>query len=329
MNQCEKPKNNQSPPFSAPDSLIVKTDTFITPDSIIPTKDTLPQKDSLPPKPIIKKKKVSRDTSKDHGDYGLIIKDSAKNELPFIDSLYVYATPWGGRHFDSVTVSLHCREDCLIMYSLSDSLHLKTYNQPFTLTRNTNLWLSGINESGEKTRPIKIPYIIKKDPGKCTNNMLPIIYKDLSFCIDIYEWPNQEGSKPLVSINQKEASNKCESIGKRLCTTHEWETSCSGLKKNTYPYGKKYNENYCPAKEAFSSRSGRFPACRSYFGLYDLTGNVWEWTGTPSKKKEGFFMVAGGTWNSGNNATCQEKKYSFYPDNQYLFVGFRCCKTLE
>ena len=66
-----------------------------------------------------------------------------------------------------------------------------------------------------------------------------------------------------------------------------------GTRPEAYPYGGRYNENRCPAKEPALSRSGRFPACRSYYGLYDMTGNLWEWTATPAPNPD-FFMVAGG-----------------------------------
>jgi formylglycine-generating enzyme required for sulfatase activity len=38
------------------------------------------------------------------------------------------------------------------------------------------------------------------------------------------------------------------------------------------------------------------------------------------------FYVAGGAWNTNNGSQCTEKKFSFYPQNQYPSVGFRCCK---
>jgi formylglycine-generating enzyme required for sulfatase activity len=73
------------------------------------------------------------------------------------------------------------------------------------------------------------------------------------------------------------------------------------------------------------NRSGRAEHCRSYWGMYDMSGNLWDWTSTPADR-EGLFLVAGGAWNTQNASSCNETKFSFYPQNEYPFVGFRCCK---
>ena len=125
--------------------------------------------------------------------------------------------------------------------------------------------------------------------------------------------------------HRKEAADSCKSLGKRLCSQAEWRSGCQGPDGETYPYGAKYNENHCPAKEAAASRSGRFPVCRSYYGLYDMTGNLWEWTASQAPDPD-FYMVAGGNWTAGNQATCSYAKFSFYPSVRYPFVGFRCCQ---
>jgi formylglycine-generating enzyme required for sulfatase activity len=60
--------------------------------------------------------------------------------------------------------------------------------------------------------------------------------------------------------------------------------------------------------------------------MYDMNGNLWEWTATKSKEKETAFLVVGGSWSGNNQTRCTESSYSFYPQNQYPSVGFRCCK---
>jgi hypothetical protein len=238
---------------------------------------------------------------------------------------YLWADPWGGRHFDSVRVTLHCRQGCVLLYSLADSVNFKSYENPLVFKRNTTLWISGIDSLGRQAPALRVDYVIERNPGDCAGETVPINAGGNTICMDKYEWPDSEGAVPRAFVNHKEAEDSCRSAGKRLCTAAEWEEACQGPDRDPYPYGARYRENDCPAKEAQASRSGRFPVCRSYYGVYDMAGNLWEWTSTPAPDSD-FFMVAGGNWTTGNEATCRLAKYSFYPAVRYPFVGFRCCQ---
>ena len=82
--------------------------------------------------PLPARKPVPRRTAvaKDSDTVSQSIKDDS---LP-----YVFADPWGGRHFDSVAVRLHCLEDCAILFSLGDQNvlhHLFTMRDHMTKTR--------------------------------------------------------------------------------------------------------------------------------------------------------------------------------------------------
>ncbi len=250
-------------------------------------------------------------------------------EPPAADSLYVYADPWGGRHFDSVTVNLYCRQGCIVLYSLEGTAQLKTYSNPLRILKDTTLCFAGLDENANQTKPVCIQYHIERAQSFCPEGMMPFSQGGRQVCMDRYEWPNSLHAVPKAFVSHKEAEDSCSVKGKRLCSVEEWQLVCRGPQDSRYPYGNLYNENYCPSKEVEVNRSGRFPACRSYYGIYDLTGNLWEWTATPHKVREGYYLAAGGNWNTGDQATCSQTKYSFYPQNRYLFVGFRCCKSVK
>ncbi|GHV17528.1 hypothetical protein AGMMS49938_18360 [Fibrobacterales bacterium] len=163
--------------------------------------------------------------------------------------------------------------------------------------------------------------------NNCAPNSFPVSVKEKIVCVDAYEFPNISGEKPRNMVSQNSAAMLCESAGKHLCSIDEWQAACKGDKNQKYPYGNSYNQTKCAtdlrtAKEPL--RSGFSEHCRSWFGMYDMSGNLWEWTSSPAR--DGLFLVAGGAWNTQNASSCTETKFSFYPQNEYPFVGFRCCK---
>jgi len=324
LKQCEGPKDRgelSSYHKTGPiDTSYLNEKASPTPEKTVKPIDTIAEITQLPPDT------ASIDTV---DKLGLeFAGDKVENEGDFIDTLFVYADPWGGRHFDSVVVEIICRENCLLLYAFGDSLNLKSYRKPLVIKSDKSLWIAGINENGQQSKPIKVKYFIKRKKGRCPENMMPFTIRKENFCMDIFEWPNLRGEFPKSFVKQREAAGLCHSVGKRLCSIEEWQTVCRGPDNLKFPYGNHYGENFCPAKEKKIQRAGRYPACRSYFGVFDMSGNVWEWTGSESDLKEGHYWVAGGNWEAGNQGTCKEKKYSFYPQNKYPFVGFRCCKGI-
>lgn len=239
---------------------------------------------------------------------------------------YVFADPWGGRHFDSVTVKLVCRESCLVLYSLNDTVQFRSYDEPLTFRRNTTLWMAGVRGDGTRLEPIRIDYVIERDKGHCKSDMVAFELNEQEICMDKFEWPNREDEPPQAFVSWREAQDSCTRAGKRLCSLEEWQSVCMGPEHARYPYAARYDERYCPAKEAGPARSGHFPVCRSYYGSFDMTGNLWEWTSTPHPTREGFYQVAGGNWEAGDQGSCKFTRYSFYPQNRFPMVGFRCCE---
>ena len=104
------------------------------------------------------------------------------------------------------------------------------------------------------------------------------------------------------------------------------QAACRGKDGFKYSYGNSYKQSKCNTNTKAAKRSGRKTQCRSWWGMYDMNGNLWEWTSTTSKQHPDKFLVAGGAWNTNNESRCSESKFSFYPQNQYPSVGFRCCK---
>lgn len=89
--------------------------------------------------------------------------------------------------------------------------------------------------------------------GDCPSDMRAIPYsadyeqktkkKVESFCMDVYEAPNQKGVMPIRGAHEWEAEWWCQERGKRLCSYSEWVRACLGPKgTNEYGYGPKFIE---------------------------------------------------------------------------------------
>ncbi|WP_018479331.1 formylglycine-generating enzyme family protein [Pontibacter roseus] len=115
-------------------------------------------------------------------------------------------------------------------------------------------------------------------------------------------WKNPEGSTsnlhgredhPVVHVTHEDAAAYCEWVGKSLPTEAEWEFAArGGLEGAVYTWG----DDFTPDGQILAntwqgefpwhnlqtdgyegtSPVGAFPA--NGYGLYDMTGNVWEWT---------------------------------------------------
>jgi formylglycine-generating enzyme required for sulfatase activity len=73
--------------------------------------------------------------------------------------------------------------------------------------------------------------------------------------------------------------------------------------------------------------SGAHPQCRSTFGVYDLTGNVDEWTSSVNLGERPS-ILKGGYWGP-VRTRCQSSTRAHGEDYSYYQQGFRCCQELR
>ncbi len=162
--------------------------------------------------------------------------------------------------------------------------------------------------------------------------------RKMNFCIDRYEFQPKGYRFPLTHVNWTEAQNLCSKMEKRLCFEDEWEFACEGEAAVPYPYGfvrdgKKCNHDFpeeqlVTAPDVFIDRrvaNDALPQCKSPFGVFNLVGNVDEWTTRYNRKTPKRSILRGGWWLIGRNR-CRAATDNHSEIYAGMQTGFRCCK---
>ncbi|MFL2563892.1 MAG: SUMF1/EgtB/PvdO family nonheme iron enzyme [Flavobacteriales bacterium] len=198
---------------------------------------------------------------------------------------------------------------------------------------------------------------------------------------DTYFWHPAYGEYPVVGVNWQQAKAFCNwrtdyrlsiltpyqqkyETAYRLPTEIEWEYAARGNKDNSiYPWGGPYSRNskgcflanFKPVRGNYIADGYAFTApAVSYwtndYGLYNMSGNVSEWTSTPFEPSASMFVsdinpfysydaddnahpmlkrkvIKGGSWKDvGAFLQVAAKDYE-YQDTSKCYIGFRCVKT--
>ncbi len=242
---------------------------------------------------------------------------------------WVYPDPSGGLHRHPVNVVLSATKPCAIEWKSDSAAPFSAYKgDTIRISSSTTLYFRAHDSCGNVMDERRESYEISLGDTTryCPKDMEYVKVGSTRFCIDHYEWPNVKGVMPLSFISLYNAADSCVAAGKRLCTTDEWTVACTGPYGWRYAYGNEYEPRACVSHDTTARPSGSKPECRGYFEVFDMAGNLAEWTDTRSDKNPEFYNVKGGFWDSGLHTGCFDERYSYYPQNRHNPVGFRCCK---
>ncbi len=167
---------------------------------------------------------------------------------------------------------------------------------------------------------------------------------------------SKRGKIPQAYISRDQAEDACKNAGKRLCTDEEWLGACRGKKASVFPYGNERKTGVCndggvssfnalygisggpPPQEAYNfvnmndarlnqmkgtlAKSGGFRKCRSSYGVFDMVGNLHEWTASKAGTFRGGYYLDTRINGDGceYKTTAHDGRYHDYS------TGFRCCK---
>ncbi len=256
------------------------------------------------------------------------VKKEVQQESVKTDSIapLIDVNPIAGKYEEKVTVTASCPETkCILEYRKGESWQKMT--ESLELSQTTTLNLRATDSAGNRSVREMTYTLVSKD-ARCGKN--GVFIENLGgYCIDKYEWPNEYGAEPMGAVSHAKAVEWCSSVGKKLCSVDQWKTACSAQPSGRfkYSYGDHY-QGYCATNGKTPERSGYRQNCRSWNGVYDMSGNNWEWTSTQDQKMKTRYLAIGGNFASKNATTCSETTFSFFPQNEYVGLGFRCCQEI-
>ena len=163
------------------------------------------------------------------------------------------------------------------------------------------------------------------------------------------------GVVPQAYVSGAQALAACHEAGKRLCAPVEWRAACGGSEGYAFPYGPDRVAGRCHDTGANPmltyhadtqargwgalelndprnieldgtlAKTGAFSDCVNDFGLYDMVGNLHEWTADPNGTFQGGYWLDTSLHGDG----CAYRTIAHPFDYRDYSIGFRCCADPE
>lgn len=166
----------------------------------------------------------------------------------------------------------------------------------------------------------------------------------------VYQGPGAD-SHPQTCVDWCDAYMYCKAVGKRLCgrigggalgftewgdaAKSQWFAACSSGGAEKYPYGDTYESKTCNGGDSggtTTTQVGALDGCQShqagYEGVFDMSGNAWEWDDScQDDKPDAYCQIrGGGVAGAGpDHMACNDTPLAQQRNQTGYPLGFRCC----
>src|SRR3989338_6230189 len=143
-----------------------------------------------------------------------------------------------------------------------------------------------------------------------------------------HTFPDGKEDFPVTEVSYFEAEEYCKEAGKRITTSVEWEKAARGTDGRLYPWGDKFDSKKTNSIEAAKDgpvKVGSLEKGKSPYGVYDMSGNVWEWVDAWDSKKQ-YRIMRGGSYFDSEDMNKTISTLMSIPDDIHGYIGFRCVK---
>jgi formylglycine-generating enzyme required for sulfatase activity len=149
---------------------------------------------------------------------------------------------------------------------------------------------------------------------------------------------------PVVNVTWYDATAFCRFVRGRLPTEAEWEYAArGGSSERIYPWGNEFRRDLANAYQpVHRNQAGAVRSFRANGRLYDMAGNVSEWTaseyrpypysvgdGREGSDSRNLRVLRGGSWKEDPERLRVSFRERASPDRRGDFVGFRCVRDVS